>query len=127
MRAKRYLTYAACVGLSAGMFAAMPAMAQGGQPAYAAQQSATQSMHVSDAQLQKYVQAQAKVRRISQKWQAKLQNAKSKKAALQYRRKANQEMIKAIKATGLSLAEFNRITKAARTNKELAKRIQSAR
>lgn len=127
MRTKQYVAIAAGVGLSAGLFAAMPAMAQSGQPSRAAPQAAMKATNVSDAQIQKYVAAQAQVKRIATKWQSKIKNAKNKKTALQYRRQANKAMVQAVKSSGLSITEYNRITRAAQSNKELAKRIQNAR
>lgn len=127
MRAKQYLAVAACIGLSAGMFVAAPAMAQSGDSGFAAPQSSAGAVNITDAQVQKYVEAQAKVQRIGQEWQSKIRNAEDKKTALEYRRQANQQMTQAIKNVGLSIEEYNQITRAASSNQALAKRIQQAR
>lgn len=127
MKTKSYVAFVVSVGLSASLAAAAPAMAQAAQPSYRAAQERAQTTHFSDAQIQKYVTAQARVQRIAEKWQQKIQQAKNRQTARQYRREASQAMIRAIEDAGLSLSEYNQITRAARTNKALARRIKNAR
>jgi len=90
------------------------------------QNASSQSSHFSDKTIQEYAQAQGKVRQIASKWRKKLHNAKNKKTKKQYRSQENQELIKAIKKKGLSIQQYNKVTKAARNNHKLAKRIRNA-
>lgn len=128
MKIKRCCALAASAALSAGLFVAMPAQAASSQQAQAAAQQATaQTSHFSDAQIQKYVKARAKVDSIAAQWKPKIQNAKDKKTAFKLRKKANQKMVQAVKATGLSVSTYNSIARKAHNNKALAKRIEKAR
>lgn len=131
MQIRKSIAIAAAIGLGAGAFAAAPAFAQQGQQGqqgYAPQQqqSTAKSSDFSDAQVKKFSQAQQNVQKIAQKWQDKIQNASDKEAAMKYRQKASQSMVKAVKKTGLSVSDYNKISRAAATDQDLVKRIQQA-
>jgi|GEM_PF-3471939 len=90
------------------------------------QNASSQSSHFSDKTIHEYAHAQGKLRQIAGKWRTKLQNAKNKKTKKQYRAQENQELTKVIKKNGLSVQQYNKLTKAMRHNHKLAKRIRNA-
>ena len=116
----------------ASLFVSAPVFAQGGGGggAQAQAQSRIQApdpSEVSDAQLEKFSEAQSDVREVRKDWQDKLQNAESQEKAMQNRQKATQEMVEAVRDSGLSVDEYNGIAKAAQSNPEFAKRVQDMR
>lgn len=131
MRNKQLVAMAASLSLGAGIFAAVPALAQGTQGAPqrapATQQPATPAAHISDTQITAYAHAQKKVQGVIKKWQGKVKNAGDPKVAAQYRQKANKEMVAAVTGTGLSVSDYNKISRAANSDPSVAKRIQQAR
>lgn len=112
--------------IAVGMAAFAPlTFAQSSQQAMqSASQSASKPPHFSDSQVQTFAKAESKVRSVRSQWESKLKNSKDKKTAMSNRRKAMQAMVKAVKSTGMSVSQYNKIAKAAQSNPKLAKRIQ---
>jgi Skp family chaperone for outer membrane proteins len=124
------ITTAALVGLGLA-FGSAPVLAQGAQSQGAQNgmqgaQQAPKSSDISNSQVKKFAHAQSKVQNIRKEWQGKISDAKNQKKAMKYQKEANQKMIKAVKDSDLSVQQYNKIARAARTDPKLAKRIQSA-
>jgi len=116
----RILAAALC---GASLAVAGPVFAQSDQGA-AAQQAAPAASDITDAQIEKFSDAQKEMREVRSKWQGKMQDAEGKKAATEQRQKASQDMIEAIQDSGLTVDEYNGIIKAAQSNPQVAKRIR---
>ncbi|MGO1298175.1 MAG: DUF4168 domain-containing protein [Vibrio sp.] len=100
------------------------ATATGSQPAANTQQKA-QHAPISDDMLGQFADAQQSVQTISQKAIKKLGQTQDKGAAEKIRQKANEEMVKAVKDTGLSVKDFNGIARALQADKQLRQRLSS--
>jgi hypothetical protein len=114
------------IGLTAG---ATPVFAQGSQNAQQsaqAQKPSAQATHVSDGQIHKFAKAENQVQNIRSKWQGKIKGAKNKQTAMQYSKQANQSMVKAVRGSGLSVKQYNKIARAAMSQPKLAQRIRQA-
>lgn len=120
--ANRFLAPAAlaiALGVSGGAVAQQSG-AQGGM-----QQQQAADIEVTDEQLAKFVDAQAEVAEIGKTYTPQMKEAESKEAMQETRRKAQQEMVSAVKSSGLSVQKYNEIARAAQSDKELRARIQS--
>ncbi len=100
------------------------AMAADSQPAAQSQQQA-QHAPISDDMLGQFFDAQQSVQTISQRAIKKLGQTKDKDAAENIRQKANEEMVNAVKDTGLSVKDFNGIARALQSDEKLRKRLSS--
>lgn len=112
------------IGLSASATPLFAQGTQGTQPGQPAQPSPAQAGDISDSQVEKFAEAEEKVRSLSSKWQSKIEGAQDQDAAMQHQQEANQEIVKAVKDSGLSVQEYNKIARAAQGDPELAERIQ---
>lgn len=106
--------------LSAGT--SVTAMAADSQPAPQAQQKA-QHAPISDDMLSQFADAQQSVQKISQSAIKKLGQTQDKDAAEDIRQKANEEMVNAVKDTGLSVKDFNGIARALQSDQQLRQRL----
>lgn len=118
--------------------AAVPAIAagagQGGQKADAAQtqaqpQTQTQDQRVPDTKVKSFAAAASDVQVIAKEYRPKIKAAKQdgkNKKAREHAAQAQREMKKVIeKQDGISVKEYQDITRKARQNKELTKRIRN--
>lgn len=127
MHVSKYIATAlVTAGITAG---SAPVLAQNGSDAqqnHQKQQFSSKQANFSASQIQKFAQAQKQVQSIRSKWRKKIRNEKDQQTARQYRQKANKKMIAAVKDSGLTVKQYNKISNAARSNPQLAKRIQKA-
>lgn len=113
----------AALFLAAVGTASLPAYAANGGPSTGGDSAQTQSSeHFTDKQLKQFVKAQANVQAVMKKWDAKTAKADDKKTAQQNENKA---MLKAVKASGLTPQQYNRIAQQAQKDPKLTKQIQS--
>lgn len=117
------ITGVAALGLT--MLTAVPAVAhtqdhQGSQ----ARAVRVAQQNFSKAQLQKFVQANSEIASIRQSATQKIQQVDGKQARERIAKQARQNMLQAIKDSGLTLKQYNQIARAARSNPQLAKRIK---
>src|SRR5688500_17317915 len=104
---------------------AAPAIAQtqGGQAGQ--MQSPTQpAQDFSQAQLQDFADANARIRDIRQSAMQEMQQADGQDERTQIRKQAQQNMLEAIKDSGLTLESYNQVGRAAQSNPQLARQIQ---
>ncbi len=79
----------------------------------------------SQAKLEAFVVAAIAVNSLIDKWVPRIQVAKSEAEAEQMRRQANAELIAAVEETeGISVDEYEKIGEAARSDPDLAARIE---
>lgn len=114
------------LGLATGAGTAAAQSGQSQSQNYSASQASAKNIHVSNSQVQKFAKAKHQVLKIQSQWQSKIQHAKDKKTRQQYQKQADQQMVKAVRKTGLSVKQYNRIAQASRSDSKLAKRIRQA-
>ncbi|MDY0308653.1 MAG: DUF4168 domain-containing protein [Castellaniella sp.] len=94
-----------------------PRMA-GAQAAYEAVERPT------DEQLQRYAAAVRKVSVVAAEYQPKLESARDEPARQALRVEADQKMVDQVEAGGMSVAEYNGISRAVRENPELRQKVE---
>jgi len=83
----------------------------------------TPTVNVSDQKLRTFIDAATEVQTISEKWQAKAASSNSTEQVEEVRRQATEEMVGAVKDKGMTVDEFNTISKAAERDPQLKSRI----
>lgn len=122
------LAMAAAAAFMLGIAGPAAAQAQGMSP-QAAPPTAAQpnggaaSTNVSDQKLQTFIDAATEVQAISEKWQARAAASGSTEEVEEVRDQATQEMVGAVEAKGMTVDEFNTISKAAEQDPQLKSRI----
>lgn len=113
------------VALGAALFTVAPAIAQTTGDQQGEMPSATQpAPDFSQEELKSFAAAQSAVRAIGQSARKALRNAPDRQERKQVRKRARQKMVAAIKDAGLTVRQYNRIARAARSNRQLARKIQ---
>lgn len=113
----------AALGLAVMMAGPAIAQTQGSQSGQ--MPSATQpTQNFSQKQLQSFADASIEIRDIRQSARQAMQQAGSQNEKTQARKQAQQDMLAAIKDSGLTLKEYNQIGRAARSNPQLAQQIE---
>lgn len=124
---QRITAFVSAAILSTGMVAAPMAMAQQDSSAAngssQAQQGAS-TQNFSDKQLQQFADASQEIAKVSQEYTKKLQNAKDQAAQQELRKQANEEMVRVVKESGLSVEQFNAVGQAIQQDPQLMKRVQ---
>ena len=90
-----------------------------GQPSA---QTMQQIMQPSDAQLKKFVEASKKVAAVADEYQPKVRTSPNDAAREQLVQEADEKMIKAVQADGLTVEEYNGIGAAVQQDPELRER-----
>ena len=94
----------------------------------AAQSSSGQQQQVktdwSDQKLQGFVQTAMAVRDVYSNWRPKIKNAESDQERKQLRQKANDEAVKVVKDSPLSIDTYTKINRAMRKDPEFYKKVR---
>lgn len=85
--------------------------------------SAPQAAHFSNQQLRSFAAAALQVQRIARKARASLQAAKSPKAQETVMKSVESQQIQAVKTSGLTVAQYEAISTAARQNAKMRLKI----
>jgi len=112
----RVFTIAALAAL--GIASMAPVAAQSVAPPAAAT-----SQDYTDDELKSFAVALVQVHRINDAYLPKLQSAKSAEEQLQVQQTASDEMVQAVQKEGMSVDKYHQILARARTNPEVANRI----
>ncbi len=112
---------AAFTGSSVAMAAPAPQQAAQNQQ-MAAQQ---QNIEITDAMLEKFLDAMNSVQNISSKYAEEFQNAEDAEQAQSIQQQAQQEMIGAVNDSGLSPQEYNAIVQRVQQDEELRTRLEA--
>jgi len=113
----------AAIGLAVTV--AGPAIAQATNGQANQTPPATQSAQdFSSQQLQQFASALTDVVDLREQAQQKMQSTEDKDAQSQIVQQARSQMLEAIKDAGLTLDDYNQIAQAARSNPDLAQKIQ---
>lgn len=113
------------LALLAGMMTAAMPGAVLGQQSGTTQPSA--SVTIDDATLDTFARASIKIDALSQKWQPQIASAETPAEQQNLRRQAIGEMERAVQAEGMTVAAYNEIVEAARSDEALAQRIEQRR
>ena len=84
----------------------------------------TEAEAYSRSQLEAYVAAVLKIYEIDRAWQPRIDGAETSGEAVALTREATEQMIAEVEAQGLSVEEYNDITKAAEADDQLYERIR---
>lgn len=112
----------------------MPAYAQQpeyDQPETQAQDPATQypeaqepaATDVSDEEIEAFAKAQDELDEISAEWQGKMQDMSSPEDIREAQDSAHEEKVKVLESVGLTVADYNRISRAVQNDPSLQQRI----
>lgn len=88
-----------------------------------AQQAPAPEVDVSDEQLQQFVDAQGAISGIQQDFAGRLEGVEDPEEAQKLQGEANEAMVEAVEAAGLSVDQFNEIAMAIQGNPELQQRL----
>jgi predicted PurR-regulated permease PerM len=80
---------------------------------------------ISDADLEKAAMAYMSINRISQEFQQALQDTQDPNMRQQLQQTANEQMVEAVKNTGLEVQEYNDIMGAVRSDEQLNQEFMS--
>lgn len=103
----------------------MPAAAEQAQGSGALRLAQTEVGGFSQEKLQSYAAAVMEVQKVDAAWQPKLSEAESPDEIEEMTRQATDEMIGEIEAQGLTVAEYNSITRAAEQDQQLYDHIMT--
>ncbi|KKO45888.1 hypothetical protein WG68_07665 [Arsukibacterium ikkense] len=92
-------------------------------PAAPQAQAQQQAINLNDAILLKFSVAMAGVQSVGAKYEAEFQNAEDAEAAQKIQQAAQQEMVAAVEASGLTTEEYNQIAQQAQQDEALRSRI----
>ncbi len=130
---KRVLSLSALF-LAAGLSGAALAQqnAAGQQPPPQAPQTAQPALgeasDISDNEVQQFADAQQKVEEIKGEYRTKVQeNSDQPEQAMEMQREAQQEMVQAVKDSGLEVRKYNQIAQLAQYDSGLRERIEEQR
>nr|WP_281256375.1 DUF4168 domain-containing protein [Arsukibacterium tuosuense] len=82
-----------------------------------------QTTNFNDATLLKFSMAMEGVQQVGSKYEAEFQNAEDAAEAQKIQQEAQQEMVEAVQASGLTTEEYNQIAQQAQQDEELRSRI----
>jgi len=114
-------TVAAAAAVLSFMFATAPAVGAQNQQASQAAQPGHQNF--SDKDLDSFADAYLGVMKVRQSYGPKINAAKSAKKKQQMQQEAVKNMAGAVRQSGITVAEYNQITNASKTDTDLQKRI----
>lgn len=124
MRHQRFTTPILLAGLLGLGFGA-PAWAGDTESSGAAtNDTAAGSESVSDEQLQQFVVAMSEIREIRMEYAPKMQEAGNEEEQNRLRKEGREEMLEAIRDTGLEAEEYNRIGQHINNDEELKQRAR---
>jgi GTP1/Obg family GTP-binding protein len=99
-------------------------MAQDQNAAGSGSQAQAPAKNFSDEQLQQFADASQNIAMISQDYTEQLQNASDEGEQQKIRQQANDEMVQAVKDSGMSVEQFNSIGQAIQQDPQLMQRVK---
>ncbi|MGM8849983.1 DUF4168 domain-containing protein [Salinicola sp. V024] len=109
--------------MTTGM-ASTAAMAQDNANSAPQSQSQAAAKNFSDEELQQFADASQEIASISQNYTQKLQNASDEGDQQEIRQQANDEMVEAVKDSGMDVEKFNSIGQAVQQDPQLMQRVK---
>ena len=102
------------------------AFAQGEAQAPTTPQAAPQTVEISEAAVDKFIDVQQKVESIRGEYVELLQQAKDQQAAIEIQQEAQQKMVEKVEESGMEVQQYNLIAQAAQRDPDIQKRIKDA-
>lgn len=118
---QRITAFLAAAMMTTGIVSA-PVMAQ--ETADSGTQAQAPAQNFSDEQLQQFADASQDIAQISQDYTEQLQNASDEGEQQKIRQQANDEMVQAVKGSGMTVEQFNSIGQAIQQDPQLMQRVQ---
>ena len=102
------------------------AFAQGEAQAPTTQQTAPQTVEISEAAVDKFIEVQQKVESIRGEYVELLQQAEDQQTAMEIQQEAQEKMVEKVQSSGMTVQQFNLIAQAAQQSPEIQQRIRNA-
>lgn len=118
----RATAFAWAIVLAAGLSLGGPTAAQ-----ELAQQQPPAANEFTESDLRAFAEASLKVDELSQVWQPRITAADTQEKAQNLRREAMNQMVEAVRESGLEVMEYNRILQLAQSDPETARRVEGYR
>lgn len=80
--------------------------------------------HVSDTDLEKFINANVEVSKVREEYAVKFNHAKDQEKAQELQQEAQDEMLSAVEESGLDASSYNMLAEQIQSNTELQERIQ---
>src|SRR5690554_1401453 len=103
------------------------AFAQGEVQASTTQQTAPQTVEISEAAVDKFIEVQQKVESIRGEYVELLQQAEDKQTAMEIQQEAQEKMVEKVQSSGMTVQQFNLIAQAAQQIHEMHQCILKAK
>lgn len=117
---------AAGLALSLTAIGVQAAPAQGQQEQYSPPppQTERQQMEISDEKLRQFSEARSAVQSVQDEYSQSIQSTQDEQKAQSLREQAQEAMVDAVRDSGLSVSEYNQISQRARSDEEVARRLE---
>lgn len=118
---------AAGLALSLTAIGAQAAPGQGQPEQYSPPppQTEQQQSKISDEKLRQFSEARAAVQSVQQEYSQSIESTQDEQEAQGLREEAQEVMVEAVRDTGLSVSEYNQISRRARSDENMARRLEN--
>lgn len=106
--------------------ASTTAFAQGEAQTDTTPQAAPQTIEISEAAVDKFIEVHKQVESIRGEYVELLQQADDQEVAMEIQQEAQEKMVKKVEDSGMEVQQYNIIAQAAQQNPDIQKRIQDA-
>lgn len=94
--------------------------------AQTAPQAAPQTIEITEAAVDKFIEVLQDVESIRGKYVARLQDAEDQQTAMGIQQEAQEKMVEKVQSSGMTVQQFNMIAQAAQQSPEIQQRIRNA-
>ena len=94
--------------------------------AQTAPQAAPQTIEITEAAVDKFIEVLQDVESIRGKYVERLQDAEDQQTAMEIQQEAQEKMVEKVQSSGMTVQQFNMITQAAQQSPEIQQRIRNA-
>lgn len=94
--------------------------------AQTAPQAAPQTIEITEAAVDKFIEVLQDVESIRGKYVERLQDAEDQQTAMEIQQEAQEKMVEKVQSSGMTVQQFNMIAQAAQQSPEIQQRIRNA-
>lgn len=94
--------------------------------AQTAPQAAPQTIEITEAAVDKFIEVLQDVESIRGKYVERLQDAEDQQTAMEIQQEAQEKMLEKVQSSGMTVQQFNLIAQAAQQSPEIQQRIRNA-
>ncbi len=94
--------------------------------AQTAPQAAPQTIEITEAAVDKFIEVLQDVESIRGKYVERLQDAEDQQTAMEIQQEAQEKMVEKVQSSGMTVQQFNLIAQAAQQSPEIQQRIRNA-